>query len=436
MKSVYSKEKGGYVRINHFKPNIKMTKNGISGVMKLIIKKISEKIKYFDWMLFIPYIFLCATGIIMVYSASSINLSYVSTNSSQYMIKQVLYVFIGLVLLFLFSHISLKKFTNRIGLMVWWGILAVLLFVARFLMPAVNGAHGWISLGAFSIQPAEFCKVYLVLFCAYCFANWSKKEQQGIQVNKKKPYIFIALLLFLIIIEPDTGGLMINLAIVLIMFITCRNPEQSFCYRKLGLKISNLFIILASVVMCIIALQLPRLSFIQGLKKWYYGIDRFIAFYNPFKYIQGAGRQLVNSYYAISNGGFFGLGLGNSIEKRGYLPEPYTDFILSVIAEELGFIGTAVILLVLMFIILRIFLIGIRANNLYDRLICYGVGMFMFVQIIFNVGAVVGLLPITGVTLPFISYGGSSMFVLSMALGLVMGISANQKRHLEKDPIE
>ena len=183
-------------------------------------------------------------------------------------------------------------------------------------------------------------------------------------------------------------------------------------------------------------LQVPRLKFIQDLSSHFYQIQRFTAFYHPFKYSASVGRQLVNSYYAISNGGFFGLGLGNSIEKRGYLPEPYTDFILSVTTEELGFIGAAVLIILLLFIILRVYLIGIRSNNLYNRLFCFGVGTFMFVESFFNIGAVIGLLPITGVTFPFVSYGGSSMLVLSAALGMVMNISANQKRHTEIDPFE
>ena len=161
--------------------------------------------------------------------------------------------------------------------------------------------------------------------------------------------------------------------------------------------------------------------------------ERFQAFFDPFSVADSSGKQLVNSYYAISNGGLFGLGLGNSVQKRGYLPAPYTDFILSVINEELGFIGSAVILLLLGFMIARIFLIGIRSQNTYNTLFCYGIGSFMLVQTCFNVGGVLGMLPITGVTLPFISYGGSSMLVLSISIGMVMNIAANQNRGTEID---
>ena len=224
---------------------------------------------------------------------------------------------------------------------------------------------------------------------------------------------------------------MINFAIIMIMYLTYRDPETSKWNR-----INNQTFLIGLIILFVIMLQVPRFKFIQDLSSHFYQIQRFTAFYHPFKYSASVGRQLVNSYYAISNGGFFGLGLGNSIEKRGYLPEPYTDFILSVTTEELGFIGAAVLIILLLFIILRVYLIGIRSNNLYNRLFCFGVGTFMFVESFFNIGAVIGLLPITGVTFPFVSYGGSSMLVLSAALGMVMNISANQKRHTEIDPFE
>ena len=166
-----------------------------------------------------------------------------------------------------------------------------------------------------------------------------------------------------------------------------------------------------------------------------YMYRRFTAYFNPFQYSNAEGKQLVNSYYAISNGGFIGRGLGNSIQKRGYLPEPYTDFILSVIAEEIGFIGTLVVLSLLAWIICRIILIGIRSKNTYNSLVCYGIGTFMMAEALFNIGGVSGLIPITGVTLPFVSYGGSSMIVLSLSLGIVMNISANQRRNREIDLI-
>lgn len=164
-------------------------------------------------------------------------------------------------------------------------------------------------------------------------------------------------------------------------------------------------------------------SFLQDV----YVYKRFIAFLNPFKTAANEGAQLVNSYYAIHNGGLFGLGLGNSIQKRGYLPEPYTDFILSIIAEEVGSLGALIVLGLLFYLMILIMERGVKAQSQYSTLICFGVTAIIFFQTLFNVGAVLGLMPITGVTLPFISYGGSSLWVLSAAIGLVLNVTAEEK---------
>ena len=154
---------------------------------------------------------------------------------------------------------------------------------------------------------------------------------------------------------------------------------------------------------------------------------------HPFELERKGGAQLVNSYYAIHNGGLLGVGLGNSMQKRGYLPEPYTDFILSITAEEVGVILTILLVGLLFYLMLEIMNVGIHAVSQFDALICFGVATIIFTEAFFNIGAVLGLLPITGVTLPFISYGGSSMIVLTAAIGLVLNVSANEKMLKEKD---
>ena len=154
-----------------------------------------------------------------------------------------------------------------------------------------------------------------------------------------------------------------------------------------------------------------------------YQVNRFVAYINPFANNSGVGNQLVNSYYAISNGGLTGVGLGNSIQKMGYLPEPNTDFILAIISEEMGWIMVTFILVLIMIIVCRTIQLGVKVNSVYQALLCYGVATFIAVETFFNIGGVSGLLPITGVTLPFISYGGSSMVVLSAAIGLVLNVS-------------
>lgn len=354
----------------------------------------------------------------MVYSASSINLSYSGAATSTYLLKQLLYVILGLVCFTLAYSIQLSKLVNRSFIMMGFFLMVILLLYAKFFTTAINGANGWIDLKIFSLQPAELCKLYLILFMAQLITRREKMPLQQRKQVKKKPYILAVLLLILILIEPDLGGFAINAAIILVMWLA----SGEINYKK---ALFSLTVIIASLTLLT---QLFRFWNPVSGTKYEYMYGRLAAFYNPFHVASTSGQQLINSYYAISNGGLFGVGLGNSIQKRGYLPEPYTDFILGIISEELGAIGVAVVLLLLTWVVLRIYLIGIRSNSTYDTLLCYGVGTFMAVETLFNVGAVNGMLPITGVTFPFVSYGGSSMLVLSLALGLVMNVSINQHR--------
>ena len=399
-----------------------------------------RKLKYFDLYLFLPYLLLCMAGIVMVYSASSINLSYASLSTNRYMVKQALYVLFGLVIVLSMAHINLRFLSRARTTSCTYFVLIVALIFAK-MSGSVNGASGWINLGFMSIQPSEFCKLFLAVYMARHFAIREKKIENEIIVveplhgsffdkawqaltrvlKPNRTKILVGFMLFLILIEPDFGGFAINSSILFVIWLASK-PDYHAALR--WLTAAGIFIIVVLEGMRFIAPSLGR-SFYQ--------IRRFTAFYDPFKYAGAEGKQLVNSYYAISNGGFIGRGLGNSIQKRGYLPEPYTDFILSIISEEKGFLGTAVILVLLAWIICRIILIGTRSNNTYNSLTCYGIGTFMMVETLFNVGGVCGLLPITGVTLPFISYGGSSMLVLSFSLGIVMSISANERRNAEVD---
>ena len=205
----------------------------------------------------------------------------------------------------------------------------------------------------------------------------------------------------------------INVMIVAVLFLAC-DFRWSF----------GISILLIIPIMCYLLVEKAVESgLIHG-----YRMARFVAFLNPFGNASGSGSQLVNSYYAISNGGVFGSGLGNSVQKMGYLPEPNTDFIMSITSEELGLVGVSVILILLMIIICRMIQIGVRSNSMYEMLLCYGSATFILIEAFFNIGGVLGLLPITGVTFPFISYGGSSMLILSFTVGIIMNISIQQNK--------
>ncbi len=231
-----------------------------------------------------------------------------------------------------------------------------------------------------------------------------------------QPVGLVAAILVLVFLQPDLGGASILGMVTLVMFFGTGIP-----FKYGAIAISGIAAVVTSALTI-----LGHFNLSNNISS--YKLNRLLAFLHPFKLENMGGSQLVNSYYAINNGGWFGLGLGNSIQKRGYLPEPYTDFILSIITEEIGVLGALVILGLLSVMIIRIFMLGIHATKMYHTLICYGVGTIIFVQTFFNVGGLLGILPITGVTLPFISYGGSSMLVLATGLGMVLNISAQEKR--------
>ncbi|TVV02024.1 FtsW/RodA/SpoVE family cell cycle protein [Lactobacillus gasseri] len=383
-----------------------------------------QKLRYLDYSILIPYLILSTIGVIMVYSASSDILLVNGFSPSVYMKRQIIYF----VAAFLFFGIpcfalKLKIFKNRKFVMSYLGISFLMLFFLIVLKvishgkAAINGAVGWINLGFINIQPVEVAKLSLVLYLAFVLSRRDGKFVPGqIWHNLFGPTVISFMMIGLVILEPDFGGSAILFMIVFVMHSVSGIPTKLAVYWLIGLFIG------------IVLLMLVLLVWTPGFIKDSYQFQRLLAFVHPFKLEKTGGAQLVNSYYAIHNGGLFGGGLGNSMQKRGYLPEPYTDFILSITAEELGVIGAIVIITLLFFLMWHIMEVGIHANSQFNALVCFGVVTMIFIETLFNVGAVLGLLPITGVTLPFISYGGSSMIVLTAALGLVLNISAAEKK--------
>ena len=378
--------------------------------------KIKETFQYFDYRIFIVYLLLMTIGVIAVYSASSEILLINGFKATVYGQKQLLYAFFGVLICLACYSINLD-YLRRGKLLLWLlVIVAGLLVYVLFFGQAVNGAKGWISLGPINIQPLELAKLVLTFYLARMLAKADGRLVRGHIISQLLPTAIIAgLLMILVLIEPDFGGTAIIFCLVLIMYSVSGIPTGYILLSIIGITV-----LVVGGFSLIVAWN-P--SFLQDI----YVYKRFIAFLHPFKTAANEGAQLVNSYYAIHNGGLFGLGLGNSIQKRGYLPEPYTDFILSIIAEEVGSLGALVVLGLLFYLMILIMERGVKAQSQYSTLICFGVTAIIFFQTLFNVGAVLGLMPITGVTLPFISYGGSSLWVLSAALGLVLNVTAEEK---------
>lgn len=378
--------------------------------------KIKETFQYFDYRIFIVYLLLMTIGVIAVYSASSEILLIHGFKATVYGQKQLLYAFFGVLICLACYSINLD-YLRRGKLLLWLlVIVADLLVYVRLFGQAVNGAKGWINLGPINIQPLELAKLVLTLYLARMLAKADGRLVRGHIISQLLPTAIIAgVLMILVLIEPDFGGTAILFCLVLIMYSVSGIPTGYILLSIIGITV-----LVVGGFSLIVAWN-P--SFLQDV----YVYKRFIAFLHPFKTAANEGAQLVNSYYAIHNGGLFGLGLGNSIQKRGYLPEPYTDFILSIIAEEVGSLGALVVLGLIFYLMILIMERGVKAQSQYSALICFGVTAIIFFQTLFNVGAVLGLMPITGVTLPFISYGGSSLWVLSAAIGLVLNVTAEEK---------
>lgn len=391
-----------------------------------------QKLHHLNYNILLPYILLVVFGIVMVYSASSDILLVNGFNPAIYGIRQAIYAFCAIFLvgaLCFFLKLGIFKSRRFVA-----GFLVICLLMLFYLIclklfkgsaAAVNGSVGWIDLKIIKIQPLEIAKLALVIYLAYFLDRHDGSFKKGhIIQNLSRPAILAAFMMFLVIIEPDFGGTAVLAMIVIVMFSVSGVPAKNAVLCLIGIGIS--------VFLLVFLIIKWNPEFLQES----YQYRRFLSFLHPFELEQKGGAQLVNSYYAIHNGGLLGVGLGNSMQKRGYLPEPYTDFILAIIAEEIGVIGALLVLGLIFYLIFSIMEVGNKASSQFNALVCFGIATIIFTQTFFNVGAVLGLLPITGVTLPFISYGGSSLLVLSAAIGIVLNISANERIKKEKEELK
>ena len=276
----------------------------------------------------------------------------------------------------------------------------------------VNGAKSWLPLPIFNFQPTEFAKIAIIIFMAYYYdRHKNNKDDYKIAL---KPFVYVIFICALVATQPDLGSAIIVFMISFAIFISVPLfPEVKNKTNK---------IIGISILVGIIIVLLLFLNGKSGLYE--YQLQRFNFLKPCQRYTEvGTGYQVCNSYIAINNGGLFGAGIGNSTQKYLYLPESYTDFIFPVIVEELGVLVGILILLVYAYIIFRILGIAKRCYSLSHSMICYGVAAYIFVHLFINLVGVLGLLPLTGVPLPFLSYGGSYALCLTISLTIVQRIN-------------
>lgn len=392
-----------------------------------------DKRHLLNYSILLPYLILSVLGLIVVYSTTSASLIQNGLNPFRSVINQAAFWVISLLAILFIYRLKLNFLKNSGVLTVMMMIEVVLLLIARFWTQEVNGAHGWIVIGPISFQPAEYLKIIMVWFLAFTFARrqqsieiydyqaLTKRKWWPKQLSDLKDWRFYSLVLILLVAaQPDLGNATIIVLTAIIMYSVSGIGYRWFSALLTGIiTLSAIFLGLINMVGVKTMSKVPVFGYVA---------KRFSAFFNPFKDVTDSGHQLANSYYAMSNGGWLGRGLGNSIEKRGYLPEAQTDFVFSIIIEELGLIGAGLILALIFFLILRILLVGVKAKNPFNSMIALGIGSMMLMQVFVNIGGISGLIPSTGVTFPFLSQGGNSLLVLSVAIGFVLNIDANEKR--------
>lgn len=349
-----------------------------------------------------PVLILCGIGIVMIYSASSaISMNDHGTHYF-YMKKQAIFFGISLGIMFVTASFPyyLYKNISYIILFIAFGLLIAVL------VPSLNiksgGASRWLNLGGFTFQPAEFAKLAMILFLGY---SLSKKQDMIKDFSVGfVPHVFIfALFAFLIMKQPDFGMVVVLGIITWGMMLIA------------GVKIRYLLLP--------VPLMVPLLYFF--VYKVEYRLERMLAFLDPWKDPFGAGYQITHSLKAFGSGGIFGKGIGLGMQKRHYLPEPHTDFIFSIIGEELGLIGVMIILILYLILLLKGIKIAKTANTLFGMITAAGLTIYIGVQVFINTGVALALMPTKGLTLPFISYGGTSLVVNMAAMGILMNIGAS-----------
>ena len=362
-------------------------------------------IKYIDKPLFIVTIILFIIGLIMVFSASNVTayMTY-AVSPYNYFFKQGAFLLAGFLLFFIMIHFNTKSY----GFFSWGLLLLGIASLVLLLImgKAKNHAISWFDLGPISIQPSEFIKIITIVFLACYYDSFTKKEKSW--TKSLFPIGICLVVAFLIFIQPDLGTTIIYSAIVGIIFLAV--PISNEMKYKIVFSVVGLLII-------------AGVAIISGkgvLKERQF--ERF-DFRNPCEKILSTGNQVCNCYIAINNGGLTGVGLGNSTQKYLYLPEPYTDFIFAIIVEELGLVTGIGIILMYVFVLFRILLIGRQSPNNRGAILCYGIATYIFLHIAVNLLGIMGLMPMTGVPLPFMSYGGSFTLCLIAALTIVQRVS-------------
>jgi len=358
-----------------------------------------------DYLLLIATLILVVFGTVMIYSSSSIVAAMGKSQDGYFYLKKQIFFFLtGLGVMILISRIPYGYLRRTAH----WGVIASFVLLILLFIPhlgvKVGGATRWLRLGFFSFQVSEFVKIALIIFLAHFLAknnNRIEDFKEGLAV----PLVITGLIVGLIMLQPDFGT-----AVIIALVLT----GMLFLAGSRILHLSSLA-----------GFFIPIGIYLITAKK--YRLERVLRFFDPWSDAQGSGFQIIQSFISFGSGGTFGVGLGDGMQKLFYLPEPHTDFILSVIAEESGFIGVAFVIILFLVFALRGLLISFRAPDLFGTLLAGGLTILIATEALINIAVVMALVPTKGLVLPFLSYGGSSLIMSLAAVGILLSISAAEK---------
>ncbi len=346
------------------------------------------------------FIFLVLFGLLMIYSSSSVWALFRFNDSFHYVKMQSLFIIISLFLVYKLSLFDLDILYNKCNKLLFISIILLILVIVPFIGKTMNGSRSWFMIGPFGIQPSELSKLTLIIYASkYLSNNNMRSFKDGVL-----PLLFILFIVFfLIMLEPDLGtATIIFITILAMIFISGAKKKFFYLMFILGLFGFTSLIIIAP-----------------------YRMKRITSFINPWNDPLDSGFQIIQSLYAIGPSGLLGRGLFNSVQKEFFLPEPQTDFIFSIIVEELGIVGCLIILFLFSSIIYISIKCSLKEENSFKKYLLFGLTFQLAFQMIMNLMVATSLIPITGVTLPFISYGGSSFIISTISIGIILNIIKN-----------
>ncbi|MFW5995702.1 MAG: stage V sporulation protein E [Halanaerobiaceae bacterium] len=358
--------------------------------------------KTVDYLIIFSVVTLLMIGLVMILSASSVRSSNLYGDSYYLFKRQLIFTIIGIIFMFIFMNIDYHRYIRYSRIILLVALILLILVLIPGVGKSAGGSRRWLSLGLVRLQPSEVAKLGLVFYVSH-FISRKKDSLKSFTTGVLPLLIVLGVVFILILLEPDLGtGITIVGTFFIMLFAG-------------GIRLNHLFLLIMGA--------LPLFSYFILTEE--YRRRRLLAFLDPWKDPLDTGYHIIQSLLALGSGGLFGVGIGNSHQKFLYLPEPGTDFIFAVLGEEMGIIGTSVVVLLYFLLAWRGFKTSLSAPDIFGSLLAIGITSMIILQAFINIGVVTASLPVTGITLPFISYGGTSLVIMLSGIGILLNISRN-----------